>query len=224
MEKEQETKDVLCEEDDGCPTEKAVLQRQWREQRRELQNLRARVAELESERDIEKHNENLTHEANKRMAKELAYVENDYAICKHSLERLKHDLILKNAQLAACEKERDEAWIEFKSLSERAGANLSPCEKKLAASQHYAQQLRDALEAIESDQCCAPFLKAREALSIPHDTSALDTLVKDAERYQAMQAEAERDYIEVSTNVEPYWVRFECKEALDEFADEARGK
>ena len=38
---EREPVDMRCEEDDGCPTEKAVLQRQWREQRRALQNLRA---------------------------------------------------------------------------------------------------------------------------------------------------------------------------------------
>ncbi len=41
------------------------------------------------------------------LKQQLAAVEQDYAICKHSLEQLKHDLILKNAQLADCEKERD---------------------------------------------------------------------------------------------------------------------
>lgn len=45
MENEKESKDALCEEDDGCPTEKAVLQRQWREQRLALQNLRAAMVD-----------------------------------------------------------------------------------------------------------------------------------------------------------------------------------
>ncbi len=111
-------------------------------------------------------------------------------------------------QLAAVTKERD----DFKNLAmSRMNANcriqerLATCESALngeqearkcadkavndyrdlyLASQLRERQLREALEAIESDKCCAPFLKAREALSITNDTSVLDALVNDAERYR----------------------------------------
>ena len=41
MTNETERGDQVCNEDDGCPTEIAVLKRQWREYRRALINLRA---------------------------------------------------------------------------------------------------------------------------------------------------------------------------------------
>ena len=44
---------------------------------------------------------------------------------------------------------------------------------------------------------------------------------KDAERWRAIVAEAERDYVEVPSHEEPYWQRLECTEAMEEWADAA---
>ena len=49
--------------------------------------------------------------------------------------------------------------------------------EQLAAGQHYAQQLREALEIIRQDEV-DPHTMAVLALSEPHDTSALDTITK----------------------------------------------
>ena len=104
-------------------------------------------------------------------------------------------------QLAACEKERDAAKHEVMMRAERE----SKLFKELAASQHYAQQLREALEAIKSRVCgerapnwvddfCVTQMRGLiaddcdVALSLPHDTSALDALVKDAERYRWLRS------------------------------------
>jgi hypothetical protein len=110
------------------------------------------------------------------------------------------------AKVAACEKERDDA-ITLAALNygdlQNAKQSLAICEKErdelrgtlfqrccdVAASQHYAQQLRDALGAMlthmgmDEDEWNKPtFDQARKALSLHHDTTALDALVKDAER------------------------------------------
>ena len=49
----------------------------------------------------------------------------------------------------------------------------------------------------------------------------LEAAEKDAARWRAVVAEAERDYVEVSTSEEPYWQRLECTAAMEEFADAA---
>ena len=48
-----------------------------------------------------------------------------------------------------------------------------------------------------------------------------EELRKDAERWRAIVAEAERDYVEVPSHEEPYWQRLECTEAMEEWADAA---
>jgi hypothetical protein len=101
--------------------------------------MKKQLAGISRERDVAKHNEQCTHEANKRMAKEL---------------------------------------------------------------QHYAQQLRDALEfafastlpyrtgtdgePTLSDKCVQ---KAEAALSLPHDTSALDAMVKERDELELLYSE-----------------------------------
>ena len=49
----------------------------------------------------------------------------------------------------------------------------------------------------------------------------LEAAEKDAARWKAIVAEAERDYVEVSFSEEPYYQRFECAAAMEEFADAA---
>ncbi len=143
----------------------------------EIETLRGRVAELESAKQICPVCASKIDEAAGidlvELKQQLAAVENDYAICKHSLEQLKHDLIRKNAQLAACERERADWEFVGKSMSER----FSETSNKLAASQHYAQQLRDALLNERSAQRRMDHFKmTADALAIPNDTSAIDRL------------------------------------------------
>ncbi len=186
----------------------------------EIESLRARVAELESAKPICPMCASQIDEAAGvdlvGLKQQLADVENDYSICKHSLEQLKHDLILKNAQLAACEKERDdlrkkwgtqcehvdfleeqlaacekerdELLVELSTPDEHVIAQIKYLHGQIAASQHYAQQLRDALVNIEEfwnrdrnesameGACWHAVNTAHEALSIPNNTSALDQL------------------------------------------------
>jgi len=52
----------------------------------------------------------------------------------------------------------------------------------------------------------------------------LEATEKDAARWKAFVAEAERDYVEVSANEAPYWQRFECTAAMEEFADNPHAK
>jgi len=79
-----------------------------------------------------------------------------------------------------------ELWREhYKSLYEG-----------LTACQHYAQQLRDILNEYVTGKkacgcnydCICTGDKARAVLALPHDTSALDALVKDAARYKKIRA------------------------------------
>ena len=44
---------------------------------------------------------------------------------------------------------------------------------------------------------------------------------READRWRAIVAEAERDYVEVPSHEEPYWQRLECTEAMEEWADAA---
>lgn len=44
---------------------------------------------------------------------------------------------------------------------------------------------------------------------------------KNSERWKAIVAEAERDYVEVPKHTEPYWEILECAEAMEEWADDA---
>lgn len=77
-------------------------------------------------------------------------------------------------RLAATENERNDAITEWRVTH-----------GKLLASQHYAQQLREALEHYRNMasprawDCCP----ANAALSLPYDTSALDALVKERDKY-----------------------------------------
>ena len=56
--------------------------------------------------------------------------------------------------------------------------------EQLAVSQHYAQQLREAIEAEYRERGSLTTGEAYAAMKLPHDTSALDELRKDAERYR----------------------------------------
>jgi hypothetical protein len=92
-------------------------------------------------------------------------------------------------------------------------------EEQLAASQHYAQQLRDALETCQEgvyrDNGFEVLRKdydadlVREALSRPHDTSALDALVKDAYElgWRVCAKWAKRNELHFDVGLEAY-----CKE------------
>ena len=42
---------------------------------------------------------------------------------------------------------------------------------------------------------------------------------KDSERWKAIVAEAERNYVEVPKCTEPYWEVLECTEAMEEWVD-----
>jgi hypothetical protein len=99
-------------------------------------------------------------------------------------------------QLAAVTKERDEYKQDCKDMQE----DYITFRKELAASQHYAQQLREALHVCAESirhrfGKCHELSKADTALTLPCDTSELDALVKDAERYNTARAAFTNDGI-----------------------------
>jgi chromosome segregation ATPase len=167
----------------------------------EIETLRTRVAELE-DRVTE------VPQLMRQLAacvKELEEERKQHlAACEYALSetRKQQDYFLKECnefwmdKLAAVTKERDEfeeqrdaAWFELRKIRVAIGASMEESTAdeverimaKLAASQHYAQQLRKAMQQSIDEQYYSPIIKA---LSLPHDTSALDALVKDAERYR----------------------------------------
>ncbi len=89
-------------------------------------------------------------------------------------------------KLATVTKERDQANGYAATVEAEHDATLDKYEsavEQLFASQHYAQQLRQALkEAARKLQDAGIYVAYKDvmkALSLPHDTSALDALVKE---------------------------------------------
>ena len=74
--------------------------------------------------------------------------------------------------------------------------------------------LLENLEAAELE-----FKQCSQLLDDAH--RSLEAAEQDAARWKALVAEAERDYVEVALNAEPYYQRFECTAAMEEFADAA---
>ena len=75
---------------------------------------------------------------------------------------------------------------------------------------------RDEIEALHAEnKALKQQVEQGKRDAVPED------IRKDAERWRAIVAEAERDYVEVPSHEEPYWQRLECTEAMEEWADAA---
>lgn len=78
----------------------------------------------------------------------------------------------------------------------------------------YVAAMQKKLEAAESTLQLATTMYTQAI-------STLEAAEQDAVRWKAFVAEAERDYVEVSNSEEPYYQRFECAAAMEEYADAA---
>ncbi len=158
----------------------------WKEAADEIDSLRQRVKELEHElwtSEIGKMKEQLSAMTKER--DDWKY-ERDMMWDAGTAEEFEYIELRK--KLTACERERDHLKFLYDELEKISNGFYD----KLCVSQHYAQQLREALEEIsdiDPDDGTAWFHeKADAALSLPHDTSALDAMVKDAERYRKLRS------------------------------------
>lgn len=60
-----------------------------------------------------------------------------------------------------------------------------------------------------------------DLLAVQELITRLEAAEKAAARWEVLVADAKRDYVEGPLNVEPYWQRFECAAAIEEYADAA---
>lgn len=115
-----------------------------------------------------------TIESLRQRVEELcAILENETDISRSAMGMLKE-------QLAACEKERDDWKKQCKAVTEELADHQIADAENLAVSQHYAQQLREALEECQLNSARPEIIYAitKKALDLPHDTSALDANIK----------------------------------------------
>jgi hypothetical protein len=147
-----------------------------------------------------------------QMQKELADCEKEREKLKEDVEHYKyqaHDAGMLRVQLAACEKDRDEL----------RGTLFQRC-CDVAASQHYAKQLRGALQYAydKFDEEGFDFHVLLQTLALPYDTTALDVLIKDAERYRWLRHGDNDDLVMIVCNKETWLPR---NEHLDAAIDKA---
>lgn len=119
-------------------------------------------------------------EAIEYLRRNIADIEKDRNQWEMLCGELSPKLTATMEQLAACEKERDAA----RALLDKHVGGV--CED-LAASQHYAQHLRKAL--CTAGNCIYDpdaYDEVRSILALPHDTSALDTLIAERDKYRAL--------------------------------------
>jgi septal ring factor EnvC (AmiA/AmiB activator) len=118
---------------------------------------------------------NLVDEAaNELEALHQRVAELEYFVTKVNLHE--GEFIKLEQQLATCEKERKDGWIQAEHVA-----------RELAASQRYAKQLREALEKVMKSENRWPDFVI-EALSLPRDTSALDALHMGLENCRLLAA------------------------------------
>ena len=140
------------------------------EQDSEIESLRQRVAEL-----------NGSHERSVNLREKLAACKKELAACKKERDDYQQ-LIVDHGKvvmgLATMTQERDNAVQIL--------AESKAWEVVALNSQHYAQHLREALEAVKLGTVFTDLRYGiiTTALSLPHDTSALDEMRKDAQRYR----------------------------------------
>lgn len=153
-------------------------------------------------------------------------------------------------KLAACEKERDElkrlpspdiTWLfthcraigmTEKSLSGKWEDDIAlfttRLKEQLAVSQAREQKMRETLMLIENaygahitDTASAMKLIAKNALALPHDTSALDALTKDAERYRWLRDQTATDDIGIAMKTSCINGMLSNAENIDNYIDAA---
>jgi hypothetical protein len=159
-----------------------------------LEAFRARVAELEKEREGTENGWGMEalQEQLAAVTKELEVEHGRLAACgvaalgyfegcadEYRSASLEDVLALKD-KLAAVTKELDELKVKAQFWLDADGDSRA----RLAASQAREQQLRDSIK--KALKGASPFFDIDVALSLHSDTSALDALTKDAELYKEL--------------------------------------
>ncbi len=175
-----------------------------------IESLRAKVTELDR---IASELQDTCHKQAQKLTTSQARVAELEVRLRQQAEASASVLNKKQEQLAACEKDR--ACLQ--SALDQANRNresVDALKNQLATSQHYAQQLREALEWYSDIGLgFENRYRAREALSLPHDTSALNQLKAGYELQIKTLREALEEIAAFSGRMSPN--RILAKEALD---------
>lgn len=166
-----------------------------RDWRLECEYLRRRVAELESccnGLEVELKDYALRLE---EKTLELAALSREPDNVNQTADGYANKYVVAQLQLTACEKERD-SWRQRVIELENQPTPTVMLEQynklyaELVVSQHRAKQFQLALELIANEKemiansITVPIAIARESLSFPHDTPALNATAKDVEQHQ----------------------------------------